>query len=301
MKILHFHYEMQLLFDSMVTDHHFQFRCLPMETETQKVRSLEYRIEPAGTVSERIDGFGNRVCAGEALRPHDRLTLWVKGTVETGNVPAEGKNASREKDGGFAGMCLSGTGAPKTVPVECMIYTLQSGLTRPGKSLVSFYEECLENRMKLKRGNENDSDAAYDLADPSVFPVFLMRRLYRNFSYRQGCTGVGTGAEEAFAGGKGVCQDYAQILISLCRLAGYPARYAVGLLPGEGATHAWTEVWYEDRWISLDPTHDCAADQRYIKLSHGRDFADCSVDRGCFKGCAGQRQKIYVKVEEKDK
>lgn len=127
-----------------------------------------------------------------------------------------------------------------------------------------------------------------------------MHRLYREFSYVPGSTHVGTTAEEALAGGKGVCQDYAQILIALCRMAGYPARYVVGLLPGEGATHAWAEVWQDGRWLGLDPTHDCAADERYIKLSHGRDFTDCSVDRGCFKGGAGQRQKIYIKVEEEN-
>ena len=68
---------------------------------------------------------------------------------------------------------------------------------------------------------------------------------------------------------------------------------------GEGASHAWTEVWDGQFWHGLDPTNNRLADERYIKLSHGRDFMDAAVDRGCFLGKAGQEQTILIKVEEK--
>ncbi len=352
MSILHFRYEMQLSFDSMVTDHHFQFRCLPMETEDQKVRSLEYRIEPAGNVSERLDGFGNRVCSGEALAPHDYLNLQVKGTVETGVRESETAGSGNREEGMTAAVgSAEKTGRQETaeIPVPYLLYAVPSELTRPGKRLTEFYRKCrnvweqgldsqglyptfwerdpdsqgmcstsrkqgLDNRGMYptsweKSGSENACGAentcgaenirgTKNICGTETFPEFLMHELYRGFSYVPGSTGVETTAEEALAGGKGVCQDYAQILIALCRMAGYPARYVVGLLPGEGATHAWTEVWQNGRWLGLDPTHDCRTDGRYIRLSQGRDFADCSVDRGCFKGSAAQRQKIYIKVEE---
>ena len=128
--------------------------------------------------------------------------------------------------------------------------------------------------------------------------LFLMDRLYRRFVYVPGTTNVKTTAAEAFAGGQGVCQDYAHIFISLCRLAGVPARYVAGMLLGEGATHAWTELWTGTEWIGADPTHNCLVDENYIKLTHGRDFADGAVDKGWFLGPAFQTQQIYVKVEE---
>lgn len=90
--------------------------------------------------------------------------------------------------------------------------------------------------------------------------------------------------------GCGVCQDYAHILTALCRAAGIAARYAAGMMTGEGASHAWTEVWDGQFWHGLDPTHNCLVDERYIKLSHGRDFMDAAVDRGCFLGTASSRQ-----------
>ena len=64
-------------------------------------------------------------------------------------------------------------------------------------------------------------------------------------------------------------------------------------------SHAWTEVWDGQFWHGLDPTHNCLVDERYIKLSHGRDFMDAAVDRGCFLGTASQQQTILIKVEEK--
>ena len=294
MSILHFRYEMQLSFDSMVTDHHFQFRCLPMETEDQKVRSLEYRIEPAGNISERLDGFGNRVCSGEALAPHDYLSLQVEGTVETGVRESETAGAGDREEGMTAAVgSAEKTGRQETaeIPAAYLVYAVPSELTRPGERLTEFYRRC--RNVWEQSGPENIRSA-------ETIPEFLMHELYHGFSYVPGSTGVETTAETALAGGRGVCQDYAQILIALCRMAGCPARYVVGLLPGEGATHAWTEVWQNGRWLGLDPTHDCRTDGRYIRLSQGRDFADCSVDRGCFKGSAAQRQKIYIKVEEEN-
>lgn len=65
---------------------------------------------------------------------------------------------------------------------------------------------------------------------------------------------------------------------------------AAGMMTGEGASHAWTEVWDGQFWHGLDPTHNCLVDERYIKLSHGRDFMDAAVDRGCFLGTASSRQ-----------
>lgn len=128
--------------------------------------------------------------------------------------------------------------------------------------------------------------------------LFLMDRLYGRFIYMPGVTTVKTTAAEALRGGRGVCQDYAHIFISLCRLAGIPARYVAGMMVGEGATHAWAEAWDGEEWVGFDPTHNCLVDGNYIKLSHGRDFADGAVDKGCFLGSASQAQQIYVKVEE---
>lgn len=74
--------------------------------------------------------------------------------------------------------------------------------------------------------------------------------------------------------------------------------YRLNNMIGEGASHAWIEIYADGRWTALDPTHDRLVTDDYIKISHGRDYEDCAVERGVFKGNALQIQNVYVKVEE---
>ncbi len=126
----------------------------------------------------------------------------------------------------------------------------------------------------------------------------LMQDVYETFSYQPGVTAAQTTAGEAFALGGGVCQDYAQILIALCRASGIAARYVAGLISGEGATHAWVEIYENGYWYGLDPTQNRFADDGYLKLAHGRDYLDCQLNRGIFCGNAAQQQYVRVNLEE---
>ena len=128
--------------------------------------------------------------------------------------------------------------------------------------------------------------------------VRMMQGLYDFFRYVQGVTDVNTTAEEAFTLGKGVCQDYAHILLALCRLDRIPCRYVAGMIPGEGATHAWTEIYDDGMWRMLDPTHNRECDGTYIKISSGRDAQDCAINQGVFTGGGRQTQDIKVIVHE---
>jgi transglutaminase-like putative cysteine protease len=116
--------------------------------------------------------------------------------------------------------------------------------------------------------------------------------------YVKDSTDVNTTAAEAFETGAGVCQDYTHVFLTLARLAGIPARYANGLLVGEGATHAWAEVYENGCWHGLDPTHGRPADENYLRFCVGRDYADCPIERGVFFGDSGQRQVVKIKVHE---
>lgn len=128
--------------------------------------------------------------------------------------------------------------------------------------------------------------------------MFLMDLLYENFKYKSGVTNIDTKAKEAMRLGMGVCQDYAHILIALCRKFNIPSRYVVGMMIGEGETHAWVEIYDNGYWYGIDPTHNKVVDDYYIKISNGRDYEDCIIDKGIFKGFTTQNQEIYVNVEE---
>ena len=127
-----------------------------------------------------------------------------------------------------------------------------------------------------------------------------MDELFKSMSYESGSTGMETGAEEAFLAGKGVCQDYAHIMISLLRLFNIPARYVCGLIVGEGKSHAWVEAACGDSFIAFDPTHNQIITDEYIKLGVGRDALDCAINRGIMWGGGSQLQDVTVKVDKYD-
>ena len=108
-------------------------------------------------------------------------------------------------------------------------------------------------------------------------------------TYQFGVTGVRTTAAAAVAGGRGVCQDHAHIMLALCRAAGVAARYVSGHLVGEGGSHAWVEVVVPSGSqgavaVAFDPTHDRRARQGYLTVAVGRDYTDVAPTSGTFAG-----------------
>lgn len=126
----------------------------------------------------------------------------------------------------------------------------------------------------------------------------LSEKTYGYMHYLPGSTQVNTSAMDAFRQRKGVCQDYAHILIALCRACGMAARYVNGFMQGIGVTHAWVEVLVGGEWKGIDPTNNRLIEYGYIKLAHGRDAMDCQVNRGIFTGVATQQTAIRIIVEE---
>ena len=102
--------------------------------------------------------------------------------------------------------------------------------------------------------------------------------------------------------GKGVCQDYAHILLTLLRLLNVPARYVSGHLVGEGAPHAWVEAFIErgpddTEIIGYDPTHARRVRLDYLTVAVGRDFADVSPTSGSYGGPALGRLSASKQAE----
>ena len=118
--------------------------------------------------------------------------------------------------------------------------------------------------------------------------------VFRWMTYAFDRTGVHTTAGQALAARHGVCQDYAHLMLALCRLLGIPARYVSGYLVGEGGTHAWVEVLQPlsggtAEIFAWDPTHDRPADARYVTVAVGRDYRDVAPVSGtCCGPHAGQ-------------
>jgi transglutaminase-like putative cysteine protease len=132
----------------------------------------------------------------------------------------------------------------------------------------------------------------------------LMAAIHAQFVYEPGATTVYTSSEQALALKRGVCQDFAHTLISLCRICEIPARYVSGYLYSprvatrdDAASHAWVDIFIDDTgWIALDPTHNCAQNESYVRLGVGRDYGDVPPTRGTFKGAAKEVLDVKVNV-----
>jgi transglutaminase-like putative cysteine protease len=142
---------------------------------------------------------------------------------------------------------------------------------------------------RLTRANPTILDLVVAEAGAGATPAEICSAASRALTYEWGVTGVHTTAAEAIRGGRGVCQDFAHIMIAACRAAGIAARYASGHLIGEGGSHAWVEAMVPhptrpDQCVveAWDPTHNRRADNGYMTVAVGRDYADVAPMSGSY-------------------
>jgi len=140
-------------------------------------------------------------------------------------------------------------------------------------------------------------------------PLAMLRRLtteiYDRFEYSPKSTRVDSPIDEALQARRGVCQDFAHIMIALVRQLGVPCRYVSGYVfhqeredrSVDGATHAWVEALLPDiGWVGFDPTNNRIAEDRHIRVAIGRDYADVPPTKGVFKGVSAVRSELAVAV-----
>jgi len=134
----------------------------------------------------------------------------------------------------------------------------------------------------------------------------LATEIYSRFEYSPSATRVDSPIDEALETRRGVCQDFAHIMIALVRQLGVPCRYVSGYLSHpvdsairspDGATHAWVEAWFPSLgWVGVDPTNNLVAGERHIRVAVGRDYSDVPPTRGVFKGSSAVRSELAVSV-----
>lgn len=124
----------------------------------------------------------------------------------------------------------------------------------------------------------------------------IMHTVHQHIKYERFVTDNTTTALEVFHERKGVCQDFAHLMVAACRASGMYARYVNGIMTGEGETHAWVEVHNGTSWIGYDPTLDRITDCNHLKFSHGRDVNDCPTNRGRFYQWTNETMSIHCEM-----
>jgi len=137
-------------------------------------------------------------------------------------------------------------------------------------------------------------DLAAHPGSPEQRAERICTAVHSTLSYQDGVTSVRTTAAQALAIGRGVCQDFAHVMLALCRLVGLPARYVSGHLLGQGGTHAWVEAVVPEAHrgavaVPLDPCNGRRAGSDYVTVATGRDYADVAPTSGSYVGTARGR------------
>ncbi len=183
---------------------------------------------------------------------------------------------------------------------------LVSGVINEEHTVFSADVACLvdENREMLRECQDNFDLGYYRYASPltiasdkikalaseikgtSVFSIAeaVVEKISEEMTYLKGVTDSFTEASSALEKGSGVCQDYANIMLSILRAKGIICRYVAGLTEGEGESHAWVEVLSDGIWKGFDPTRKCNTDNSYFPFSYGRDASDSPMNSGVYIG-----------------
>jgi transglutaminase-like putative cysteine protease len=153
-------------------------------------------------------------------------------------------------------------------------------------------EQYLEH-TDLTMPDERMHEVARELKEQSQDNATLAENISAwvsdSMSYGSGATGVQTPAAQALRGGKGLCQDYAHIMLGICRSAGLPARYMSGHMLADGGSHAWVDVLlpYDDgmlQAVGFDPTNRRRPNLSYTIIATGRDYRDVAPTSGVYSG-----------------
>ena len=272
------------------------------DTPCQTVLRHRMEISPEASVQHSIDAFLNHRAYWALTHPHEGLSVRAYTEVETRAIaPIAPASAQQSWDavrehfryrGGQAGDVHAGlVFGSHHAPVHTTFADYAQSSFTPGRPLLQAAQA-------------------------------LTARMHRDFHYETASTDINTPALEALPNKRGVCQDFAHILVACLRSLGLPARYVSGYLltqppPGQprlvgsDASHAWASVYLPELashacqgWFDLDPTNDrcglASPGEDYVRLAVGRDFADVSPLRGVLQGGGSHTLEVAVTVAPLD-
>jgi transglutaminase-like putative cysteine protease len=243
-----------------------QVRKTPRTNHLQRVINWETRVEGGTIQATFADQYRNTVQLVSLAEGQDTFRLTSSGSVDTIDT------------GGVFGA------ASEIVPL--WLFLRSTPLTEPGPLVTSLLDSKVEHL--------NDLNNLHDLCS----------RILDAVEYETGSSTTVSTAEDALRTGSGVCQDHAHVLISVARLAGWPARYVSGYLMmndriDQEATHAWAEVHVTGLgWVGFDVSNGISPDERYVRIAVGLDYAEVAPVSGIRFGAAEEQLNVSIQVQQ---
>ena len=267
----------QFTYASPVRDSFNEARLQPFSDEWQTVENFLLKVLPAARLRHHHDFYSNVVHHFEIPEPHS--TLLVESNLRV------------------------------TVKPRPLLAALETPwpLGRIGEAArEARVSEFLQDSRFVELSPEVwrlALDVTDGVTDTWQAALALMRFVHGSLKYETNSTSVHTHARDVLRDRRGVCQDFAHVMCSLCRSLKIPALYVSGYLATEtaSATHAWMEVLIPGvGWRALDPTHNCQPDETYVKIAVGRDYADVPPVTGQYKGTTDRQMQVRVNIRRVD-
>jgi transglutaminase-like putative cysteine protease len=279
--VTEFHY------DGPVSESYNEVRLRPIQDDKQSCISFRLATTPASRNTSFLDAYGNWSHQFNILREHRALTIEAESVVLThDDLPA--------------------------TPSQFTLREFDEQRDQYFEENYDFiaateYVPHIPRLAEIVEAAERESDGTI-----AGFSQAASRLIHQRFQYVKGATHVHSSIEDALSLGAGVCQDFAHLLLGAVRMRGLAARYVSGyLVPGSAdageakqeeviggqASHAWTEILTPGSgWLPHDPTLGAPVGLRHVRVAYGRDYGDVAPVRGVYKGHAGQRLSVDVRV-----
>jgi transglutaminase-like putative cysteine protease len=273
-------------YDAMVSESYNELRLRPRQDDLQSCLSFRLTTDPPSSPSSHLDYNGNWVHRLNVLREHRRLCIEAQSLVlvqQPPELPPDGTEIDR---------------------IDAMADDLEEHYDLIAPTDFVPHPPQLGDLVRRAEVESGGTIAGFARAATAI--------VHSVFRYEKGATHVHSSIQDTLATGAGVCQDFAHILLAVVRKRGLPGRYVSGyLVPrqtaesgasveeivGGQASHAWMEVFIpEAGWFGLDPTLGTSVGLQHVRVAYGRDYGDVAPVRGVYKGHAGQRLSVDVRV-----
>ena len=244
-------------------------RLTPRNHDGQYVARWRIDVSTDCRLEKHEDAFGNVTHAFTADGPFSDLAVMVEGEVET-----------RDTQGIVRG-------AVERFPPA--LYLRETPLTSPDAKISDFAGACRDD------------------AGGKVLGLLhlMLERLHRDITYDTDPTHATTTAAQAFALGRGVCQDLTHVFVAAARSLAIPARYVGGYfhrndgVKEQDAGHAWAEAFVPELgWVAFDPANGLCATDAYVRVAVGLDYLGAAPLRGTRYGGAGEALAVKVRVDQ---
>lgn len=271
-----------------VAQAHHLVHLAPREHERQRTIRHGLIIEPTpASRSDFTDYFGNPASTVAIESSHSELLIHSRSVIEVKAPPP----IDVKRSAAWEGVAAQLSPSHDAYDIDVVQFLMPSHYTGATPELIAFAAPSFRPGRPIL-------ECAWDLTT----------RIHTDFKYDSAATDVATTVDDLLEIGRGVCQDFAHLLIGSMRAFGLPARYVSGYLlthppagkeklVGSDASHAWVSVWAPDiGWVDFDPTNKMIPKDEHITIGYGRDFQDVSPVTGVLLGGGSHHIDVAVDV-----